>query len=298
MRSTVGDGAFTKAEAVAQPFEHLDLRWHALGLERSDPPLHRGWRCDAVPGSDHGVGRRFVIGHLGQPGVLRDHGGGARIFGVAVSLGAVPANPSCQPGSRRAAPQRVASHVDLKLGGLFMQESDCSGEVLRASAGARTIDQGERVVAAAGQFLRVRKTVVHGADVDEAAAGVHHRHLRARIAPEEEKSGVPFGRVLGALGLRVDVVEDRLARTGAGVEVVRDVHRPFRTDLAVPRQEPVHLGQRQSVRNGGIHRKQQSAVAGEDRIGDHLGHWRLRAEDRTADAGRTRGGSGARRRRC
>ena len=69
---------------------------------------------------------------------------------------------------------------------MVMDKGDGPGQIFTGRLGADAIDEGKGVVPALGELLSMGKTVVHGTDIDKAAAGAENGRLALRFAAEEK----------------------------------------------------------------------------------------------------------------
>ena len=96
---------------------------------------------------------------------------------------------------------------------MLEDEGDGAGQVLAGELRVRPVDDREPIDAGTGQMQAVWEGVVHGSDVGESASRAYHgkrcRHAARSLGSEAEEPRVGERGVVGLLGIRVDVIEDR-----------------------------------------------------------------------------------------
>ena len=80
----------------------------------------------------------------------------------------------------------------------------------------------------------MREAVMHRTNIGKAAACVYDGKLCARVSTEEEQPGVFLCRICCLFLVRVDVIENRLPGIGMAFQVITDLNRLIRIDIAVP----------------------------------------------------------------
>lgn len=69
---------------------------------------------------------------------------------------------------------------------MVMNKGDGPGQIFTGFASADAINEGKGVVTSLGKLLGMRKTVVHGTDIDKIAAGTENGRLALKLAAEEK----------------------------------------------------------------------------------------------------------------
>ena len=91
------------------------------------------------------------------------------------------------------------------------------------------------------------KAVLHGAYIDETAAGIADRSLSARLAPEEEQAGVLLFRIFCFFLFRIDIKKDLIAGGSLFSQIIYDLHGLIRIDIVVPGENALHIFQSQII---------------------------------------------------
>ena len=112
---------------------------------------------------------------------------------------------------------------------------------------------------------------MHGTDIGKSPARAGDGELCARIAAEEEQSGVGFLRVGCFFFLRINIVEHLSAVLRFLFEIIADGNGVRGVDVAVPGQ--AQIPKRFSAVISAVHGKDQSAKIAERGISDYIGNF-------------------------
>ena len=118
--------------------------------------------------------------------------------------------------------------------GVFMNERDRSRQILTRRLRTRTVNQRKSVVALFAQLQRVRKAVVHCADIGKAAACVANGKGVVFLSLEEEQPGVSLIGISRLFRFRVNVIENRIAVYRAVFQVICNLNGLVRVDIIIP----------------------------------------------------------------
>ena len=111
---------------------------------------------------------------------------------------------------------------------------------------------------------------MHGGDIGKTSASTSDGKRRVPIAAEEEQPRIFKTRIGGLFIVRINVVKNAFASYRAGFEIVADLYRLIRIDMAVPCHG--ETAERIARIIPFVHREDQSAVVAEYGLVDDGGY--------------------------